>query len=162
MVTSPLKGGVAMSCNNKSFQVHLSEDERRQLRKIVRSGKDKARKITRCRILLLADETTGKTDKEISNALNVCLATVFYIRRRYCQERLEGAINERARSGQPPKFKGKTMAKITAIACSKPPQGRAKWSLRLLADRIIELDIVESISHVSVRSILKKTNSSLT
>jgi len=146
----------------KSFRVRLSDHERQQLQKIVQSGKDKARKITRCRVLLLADEAKGKTDKEISDALNVCLATIFYIRRRYCQEGLERAISEGTRSGQPPKFKGKPAAKITAIACSTPPDGHARWSLRLLADRIIELDIVESISHQSVSNILKKTNSSLT
>ncbi len=146
--------------SSKSHSVKLKKQSRQYLQKIVETGQDKARKITRCRILLLADE--GRTDQEISDALNVCLATIFNIRRRYCQEGLERAIHERARSGQPPKFKGKSMAKITAIACSKPPEGRAKWSLRLLADRVIELDIVESISHVSVQSILKKTNSNRT
>jgi transposase len=146
--------------SQKSHCVKLKEHGRQYLQKIVESGEEKARKITRCRILLLADK--GKTDQEISDALNVCLATIFNIRRRYCQGGLERAISEEARSGQPPKFKGKTMAKITALACSKPPEGHAKWSLRLLADRVIELDIVETISHVSVRDILKKTNSSLT
>lgn len=146
--------------SQKSHCVKLSAHERQYLQKIVKSGEDKARKITRCRILLLADK--GKTDQEISGALNVCLATIFNIRRRYCRGGLERAISEEARSGQPPKFKGKSMAKITALACSKPPEGRAKWSLRLLADRVIELDIVKTISHVSVRAILKKTNSSLT
>lgn len=146
--------------SKKSHCVKLSEQERQHLQKIVESGKDNARKITRCRILLLADK--GKTDQEISDALGVCLATIFNIRRRYCKQKLICAISEAARSGQPPKFKGKTMAKITAIACSKPPEGRAKWSLRLLADRVVELDIVESISYVSVHNILKKTNSSLT
>lgn len=146
--------------SHKSHCVKLKKHARQYLQKIVESGEEKARKITRCRILLLADK--GKTDQEISDALNVCLATIFNIRRRYCQGGLERAISEEARSGQPPKFKGKTMAKITALACSKPPEGHAKWSLRLLADRVIELDIVETISHVSVRDILKKTNSSLT
>ncbi len=144
--------------SQKQFRVQLNEQEHLRLQKIVRSGKDKARKITRCRILLLADEAVGKTDKEISDALNVCLATIFYIRRRYFQEGLEHAIGERARSGQPPKFKGRAAAKITAIACSKPPEGQARWSLRLLADRAVELKIVDSISHQSVSNILKKTN----
>ena len=112
----------------KSHCIKLSDHERQYLQKIVESGKDKARKITRCRILLLADK--GKTDQEISDALSVCLATIFNIRRRYCRWDLERAIGEAARSGQPPKFKGKSMAKITAIACSKPPEGRARWSLR--------------------------------
>ena len=146
--------------SQKSHCVKLKKHARQYLEKIVESGEDKARKITRCRILLLVDK--GKTDQEISDALNVCLATIFNIRRRYCQGGLERAISEEARSGQPPKFKGKSMAKITALACSKPPEGRAKWSLRLLADRVIELAIVETISHVSVHNILKKTNSSLT
>jgi transposase len=144
--------------SQKHFRVHLNEQERLQLQKIVRSGKDKARTITRCRILLLADEANGKKDEEISDALNVCLATIFTIRRRYSQEGLERAIGEGARSGQPPKFKGRAAAKITAIACSKPPEGQARWSLRLLADRAVELKIVDSISHQSVRNILKKTN----
>lgn len=146
--------------SQKSHCVKLKKQARQYLQKIVESGEEKARKITRCRILLLADQ--GKTDQEICNALNVCLATIFNIRRRYCREGLERAISEGARSGQPAKFKGKTMAKITAIACSKPPQGQAKWSLRLLADHVIELNIVETISHVSIGNIFKKTNSSLT
>lgn len=148
--------------SQKHHVVRLKEHERQQLQKIVQSGTDKARKITQCRILLLADEAKGKTDQEISESLNVCLATIFYTRRRYCQERLERAINEKARSGQPPKFNGKQAAKITAIACSTPPEGHARWSLRLLADRVVELNIAESISHQSVRNILKKTNSSPT
>lgn len=131
--------------SQKQFRVHLSEQERVRLQKIIRSGKDKARKITRSRILLLADGPEGKTDEEISDALNVCLTTIFNIRRRYAQKGLERAISEAPRSGQPPKFKGRAAAKITAIACSTPPAGQAKWSLRLLADRAVELKIVESI-----------------
>ena len=148
--------------SQKQFHVQLSEPERVRLQKIIRSGKHKARKITRCRILLLADGPNGKTDEEISNALNVCLATIFNIRRRYSQEGFERAIGEGARSGQPPKFKGRAAAKITAIACSTPPDGQAHWSLRLLADRVIELKIVESISHQSISNILKKTSLSRT
>ncbi len=146
--------------SKKNHCVKLSEHDRLYLQKIVESGNDKARKITRCRILLLADK--GKTDQEISDALGVCLATIFNIRRRYCKQELERAIGEAARSGQPARFKGKSMAKITAIACSKPPEGRTRWSLRLLADRVVELDIVKSISYGSVHNILKKTNLSLT
>ncbi len=148
--------------SQKQFHVRLNEQERKQLRKIIRTGKDNTRKITRCRILLLADETSCKTDNEISDVLHVCLATVFNIRRRYCQEGLEPAIAENPRSGQPPKFEGKAQAKITAIACSKPPEGHGRWSLRLLADRLVELKLVESISHQSVGNILKKMNLNLT
>lgn len=148
--------------SHKNHCIKLSEQDRQRLQKIIESGRDKARKITRCRILLLADETKGKTDAEISDSLGVCLTTIFNIRRRYHRWGLERAINEEPRSGQPPRFTGKTMAKITAIACSKPPEGHARWSLRLLADHLVELDIVESISHASVRDILKKTNLNLT
>jgi transposase len=148
--------------SHKSHRVTLSTQERQYLQKIVASGTDRARKITRCRVLLLADAAKGKTDEEISDALGVCLATIFNIRRRYHQKGLEWAIQEAPRSGQPPKFNGKSMAKITAIACSKPPEGHARWSLRLLADRVIALDIVESISYQSIRNILKKTNLSRT
>ena len=148
--------------SQKQFCVRLDEQKRKQLQKIVSQGKDSARKITRCRILLLADESSGKTDEEISGSLGVCLATIFNIRRRFCQEGLERAITEGARSGQPPRFDGKALAKITAIACSAPPQGHARWSLRLLADRVVDLKIVEDISHQSVGNILKKTNLSLT
>ena len=148
--------------SRKSHRVKLSEHERQYLQRIVESGKDKARKIARCRILLLADEAKGKTDEQIADVLGVCLATIFNIRRRYHKGGLERAIQEDPRSGQPPKFNGKSMAKITAIACSKPPEGRSKWSLRLLADRVVELDIVEAISYNSVRNILKKTSSNLT
>lgn len=148
--------------SQRSHCVKLSEHEHQYLRKIVESGKDKARKITRCRILLLADEAKGKTDEEIADTLDVCLTTIFNIRRRFHKGGLERAIQEEARSGQPPKFTGKSLAKITAIACSKPPEGHARWSLRLLADQAVELDIVETISYNSVRNILKKTNLSLT
>ena len=148
--------------SQKQFLVQLSAHQRVRLQGIIRSGKHKARKITRCRILLLADGPNGKTDEEISDVLDVCLATIFNIRRRYSQEGLERAIGEGTRSGQPPKFKGRAAAKITAIACSTPPDGQARWTLRLLADRIVELKIVESISHQSVSNILKKTNSNRT
>lgn len=148
--------------SQKQFCVRLSAHERDRLQGIIRSGKHKARKLTRCRILLLADGPQGKTDQEIADVLHVCLATIFNIRRRYALEGLERAIHEAPRSGQPPKFKGRAAAKITAIACSTPPAGQAKWSLRLLADRAVELKIVESISHQSIKNILKKTTSNRT
>ncbi len=144
--------------SEKNHIVKLSKEERQYLQKLTRSGKEKVRKITRCRILLLADKIKGKTDGEIRDVLGVCLTTIYNTRRRYRVHGLERAINEDERSGQPPKFTGKPTAKITAIACSAPPEGNARWSLRLLADRAVELKIVESISHQSVRNILKKTN----
>lgn len=148
--------------SQKRHCIRLSKRERKKLQEVIQSGEDKARKITRCRILLLADKAKGKTDEEISDALGVCLSTVSNIRRRYSKGGLEDAINERARPGQPPKFDGKVAAKITAIACSTPPEGRARWTLSLLADRIVELNIVESIAPQSVANVLKKTSSSRT
>ena len=144
--------------SEKNHIVKLSKKEKQYLQKLTQAGKEKVRKITRCRILLLADKIKGKTDEEISDALDVCLTTIYNTRRRYSLHGLERAINEDERSGQPPKFTGKPMANITAIACSTPPEGNARWTLRLLADRAVELKIVESISHQSVSNILKKTN----
>lgn len=146
----------------KHYRVRLGKKERLLLQQVVESGEDKARKITRCRILLLADEVKGKTDEEISDALDVCLATVHNIRKRYCREGLKEALNEKPRSGQPSKLNGRVAAKITAIACSTPPDGHARWSLRLLADRVVELEIVSSVSHQGIFNVLKKTNSNRT
>lgn len=143
----------------KTHVVKLKAKEQKYLKELIGHGTEKARKLTRCRILLLADEQ--KTDTEITKALNVVLATVFNIRRKYAKEGLESAINERPRSGQPLKFNGKQLAKITAIACSTPPEGRSRWTLRLLADKAVELDIVDNISYTNIRNILKKMNLSL-
>lgn len=144
----------------KKYIVKLKMKEQKQLKEFVSKGKASARKLNRCRLLLLSHE--GKTDQEICNILGIGLATAANIRRRYFQEGLSVALNEKPRSGAPKKFEGKTTAKITAIACSKPPEGRSRWSLRLLADRIVELEITDSIDYTSVDRILKKTNLSLT
>jgi len=143
----------------KSHIVKLTTQQRHQLQKIVSSGSENARKITRCRILLSADK--GKTDAQISESLDVSLGTIYNVRRRYSQAGIKNAICEKFRPGQPAKITGRAMAKITALACSKAPQGHARWSLRLLAGRVVQLNIVESISYQSVRTILKKTNLSL-
>ena len=145
---------------NKTYTVRLKAKARRELRKAVRRGKESARKLTRCRILLLADER--KPDSAIAEALDVAMSTIFEIRRRYAQEGLEAALNERPRSGQPSKFDGKQKAKITALACSKSPKGRSRWTLRLLAEKAVELKMVESICPATVQTILKKTKLSLT
>lgn len=144
----------------KAYTVILKPQEREYLKKLISRGTGKARKLTRCHILLMADEQ--KTDTQITEALHVAMNTVFRIRQRYATKGLESALNEQPRSGQPPKFSGKQQAKITAIACSKAPEGRSRWTLRLLADKVVELDIVDSISYKSVENILKKTNLSLT
>ena len=128
--------------SQKQFLVQLNEQERHRLQQIVRSGKDKARKITRCRILLLADGPNGKTDQEISDALNVCLATIFYIRRRYSQEGLEHAIGEGARSGSlrnsKAKLQRRSQRSLAAVRQPVKPNGACvywlivPWNSRLL------------------------------
>ncbi len=140
-------------------RVKLKSKEREKLKQIISKGVEKARKITRCRILLLADE--GKSDTRIIETLDAARNTVRTIRCRYTQEGLEAAINEQSRSGAPNKFSGRQKAKITAIACSNPPEGRGRWTLRLIADKVVELEMVNSISHQTVKRILKKTNLSL-
>ncbi len=130
------------------------------LRRMLRQGVESARTLTRCRVLLLADQ--GKTDKEIMEALGIVRNTVKHVRKRYIQEGIPSAIHERPRTGAPLKFSGRERAKITALACSRPPEGRNVWTLRLLADKVVELGLVDTMSHQTVKRILKKTNSSRT
>jgi len=141
-------------------QVKLKPKERKLIKQLISKGIEKARKITRCRILLLADE--GKTDTQIIEALKTARNTIRQVRTRYVKEGLETAINEQSRPGAPKKFSGRQRAKITAIACSQAPEGRNRWTLRLIADRVVELKMVDSISYQTVKRILKKTNSNLT
>ena len=138
----------------------MKPEERKELKQLITKGAEKARKITRARILLLAHE--GKTDTHIIEALKTARNTIRVVRSRYIQDGLEAAINEQARSGAPKKFTGRQKAKITAIACSKPPEGRSRWTLRLIADKVVELRISDEISYKTVERTLKKTNLSLT
>lgn len=141
---------------NKQFHIQLTEEERRELKRLIESGRRLARKITRARILLLAD--AGKKDIEIAQALQVSVQTVHKVRKRFFNEKSLNSLEEKPRSGKPPKLDGLTAANITALACSEPPEGRKRWTLRLLADRAIELDLVDTISHEGIRKLLKKTN----
>lgn len=140
--------------------VKLKPKERKELKQLISKGTEKARKITRARILLMAHE--GKTDTCIIETLKIARNTVRTTRSRYVQECLDAAINEQPRSGAPKKFTGRQKAKITAIACSEPPEGHSRWTLRLIADKLVELEMVNDISHQTVKRILKKTNLSLT
>jgi len=141
----------------KLYHVRLKEEEREGLSRYLRRGKSSARSLTRARILLLADE--GRDDGEISKALKVSKSTANRIRKRYFEGGLEFALHEKARSGAPTKMDGRIEAQLTLLACSEPPDGRSKWTLRLLADRLVELEAVESISHMSVQRLLKKMKS---
>jgi len=141
---------------NKQFHIMLTDEERKELKRVVESGRKLARKITRARILLLADG--GKKDREIAEVLQVCTVTVHNVRKRFCIEKSIKSLEEKPRPGKPPKFDGLTAAQVTALACSEPPEGREHWTLRLLADKAVELEFVDSISHEGIRRLLKKTS----
>src|SRR5918993_5611778 len=141
----------------KKYLVDLSAEERETLLQLVRRGKHSSRKVTRARILLLASD--GSTDEQIVASLKTAFATVEPTRKRFVEEGL-GCLNERPRRGQARKLTGKQEAHIIAIACSTPPTGHARWTLRLLADKVVELNFASSIARETVRQVLKKTNSS--
>jgi len=142
----------------KRYIVELTDEERMELRHLINRGKSAARKVRRAQVLLLADE--GKTDQQISEAAFVAVTTVGRLRKRFVEEGLEAALSEQPRPGAAPKLQGKDTAMLVALACSDPPQGRQRWTLQLLADRLVELKVVDAISDESVRRTLKKTRSS--
>jgi len=144
--------------SKKLFIVSLSDEERQELQSFVNTGIHSARAIKRARILLLADTTLS--DAQIANQVGVCPATSFRTRRRYCTEGLPATLTEKSRSGAPRRFTGRDEALLTTLACSNPPQGFARWTVRLLADRFVQLEAVETISKTTVHEWLKKTTSS--
>jgi transposase len=141
----------------KLHAVELTDDERRALLDLTRRGVASARRIRRARALLLAAE--GHPDRAVAAAVGCCVATVENLRRRFAAERL-GALEERPRPGAAPKLGGKAAATLVGLACSAPPAGRATWTMRLLADKLVELGAVEAVSDETVRRTLKKTSSS--
>ena len=144
----------------KRYHVRLSSEAREDLKRLVSTGSGKARMLTRARILLLSDEglaESSKSDAQIVASLGVCSTTVASIRKRFAQEGLASALRERPRPGQPIKFDGKVKAHLTVLACTDPPEGHARWTLRMLADKAVEVGLVESLSHETVRQVLKKT-----
>jgi transposase len=138
----------------KKYVVDLTDNERQTLLKLVKSGSDSARKMNRARILLLADD--GKSDEVIADALKVGVATVERTRRKLVEDGLTVALNDRPRPGRQPKLDGNQRAYLTALACSQPPDGQLRWTLKLLAGRLVELGIVDTISTEPVRQALKK------
>ena len=136
--------------------VDLQAEERASLLQLIRRGQPAARKGTRARILLKADE--GLTDEQIAAALHVGSATVGRVRQRVVEEGLERALTERPRPGQRRKLTGKQEAHVIALACSLAPEGRERWTLRVLADTIVERGWVSSLSYETVRQTLKKMN----
>jgi transposase len=142
----------------KKYTVNLTKEEVEKLRSLIRCGKSKARSITRAHILLMAWE--GETDKAIADRLRVSISTVERTRAKYVNSGIDGTLNDREHPPKPRKLDGLKEAFLIATACSEPPDGRTRWTLRLLADRIVSLDVVDAISYETVRSYLKKTISS--
>jgi transposase len=140
------------------YQVHLTARERGQLLSSLQRGSHPTRSLTRARILLLADDQ--RTDEEISDNMLVSLATIYRIRKRYVQQGMASALHEKPRPGAPPKVDARLEVQLTALARSQPPAGWDRWTLRLLADKFVELELVDSISQTSIRRVLNKTNSS--
>lgn len=142
----------------KVYEVKLSEAERDHLKNLVSTGTEKARKLTRVRILLKADEEW--TDEAISQALDVGIATVGRVRQRYVEAGLDRALNRKSSRRQyERKIDGNSEAHLIALTCGEPPAGYARWTLRLLARELVKLEQVEleTVSHESVRQVLKKT-----
>lgn len=148
---------------NIKYHVELSKADRQELESLIRSGQSSARTQTRARILLLSDETqkTKKSAKEIAAALLCSLPTITHIRQKYVEGGLENALYDRPRPGAAPKITGEIEAQLTLLACSAPPEGRKHWTLQLLADKLVELKLVDSLSDVAVMHRLKKMNLSL-
>jgi putative transposase len=144
----------------KAQPVKLSNDDISSLKAILRRGTTSARTQTRARVLDLLHR--GHHPDQVAETLQLSGATVFNIKRRYLEEGLDAALFDKPRSGKPPTIDGKMRAQITALACSRAPDGHAGWTLRLLADKAVELGFVETISHTAVKKILKKTASSRT
>ncbi len=143
----------------KIYIVDLTEEERTFLLDLIKRGKHSARKLRRAHILLLADK--GKSDREIAEALHSSVPTVQRTRQRFVEGGLENALDEQPRPGGRKKLNEKGEALLETLAQSEPPQGRKRWTLQLLADKLVELKVVDSISYETVRRELKKNGSSL-
>jgi transposase len=150
----------------KKYIVTLSEDERKLLGKLVSKGKHRSQKILNALILLGCDEggyqEKRSTNDEMARVLNISMKKIDRVKKRFVEEGLEVALN--GRKGDRiyvKKADGDFEAHLVALSCGEPPEGFARWSLRLLADKVVELDYIDSISHEAVRRILKKTKLSL-
>lgn len=141
----------------EKYAVRLTVEEREQLEHLVRAGRGSARVATRARILLKTDE--GWSAPSVSQALDVAQGTVFNVKRRFAGGGLEGVLNDRPQAHRYRKMDDRAEAHLIALACSPAPEGHEHWNLRLLADRMVELGVVESLSYETVRLHLKKTPS---
>ena len=148
----------------KRYRVSLTKEEQKSLEEVTKTGKAAAAKINHAKILLKADinrDEGGWKDQAISIALDTSVSTIEQVRQRFVEQGLEAALNPRPRTATPKKLDGEIEAHLIAMACSESPEGSSRWTLRLLADKMMSLGYVDSISHESVRQVLKKTNLSL-
>lgn len=146
----------------KRLTVELTLEEYAFLTSYVARGQKSARQINRARTLLLSHD--GKDDQEIANLLGLSRVTVYHIRKKYHHQPYDHIVDilqDKPRQGRPIVLDSKVEANVAMIACSAAPKGAARWTLHLIADKLVQLNVVDSISHESVRSLLKKTNSSL-
>jgi transposase len=139
----------------KIYPIQLREEERQQLQKYVKQGRKSARAMNRARILLLADDQ--QTDEEITKVLGVNRTTIYRVRKAYRPAGINKALEEKPRRGAPVNIDGRVEATLTRLACSDPPAGSVRWTLPLLAEKLVELEVVESISLPTVRTARKKT-----
>ena len=150
----------------KRYRVTLTAEERGELERMIARGKADARKLAHARVLLQADEAEGgpaRVDEEVASALDVSVRTVERVRQRFVERGVEAALLPKPS----PRLYGRKLdggqeAHLLALACGRPPEGKARWSLRLLAERMVEPEHVDALSHETVRQTLKKTSSSRT
>jgi hypothetical protein len=149
----------------KKYKVTLTAEERQELQKLIATGKAAAKKLTHARILLKADAAEGGPgwdDQRLAEATEVSTDTVARVRQRFVEYGLEAALTRKKqdRPSRERKLDGRAEARLIAMACSAPPDGRKEWTMKLLADRLVELEVVDSVCDETVRRVLKKTNSS--
>jgi putative transposase len=142
----------------KRYRVTLTDAERGRLVGLSRQRTASVRMVRRARGLLLAAE--GKTDEVIAEQIRMSVTSLERLRRRFVEEGLEASLRERPRPGARPKLGPKEQAFVVALACTKPPEGRHRWTMQLLADRVVELELVPGISDEAIRRLLKRTSSS--
>jgi transposase len=147
----------------KRYIVTLTAEERQALGDLIAAGKAAAQKLSHARILLKADASEGGPawpDRRIAEALEVSVPTIERVRQRFVEQGLEAALTRKAqdRPSRPPALDGRAEAQLIALACSAPPRGRKAWTMRLLADKLVELEVVPAVSDETVRRALKKTS----
>lgn len=143
---------------NKHYLVTLTDDERQSLGELVSRGKASARAIEHALILLKADVADDSIDEQIAQDCEISVRTVERVRKRFVEDGLEAALRPPEVPRPPRKLDGEVEAHLVALACSDPPEGRGRWTVRLLAQKLVEMGHVDSISHESVRTALKKTS----